>query len=212
MVDRIRDEGGEAIFVRADVSSAIEVEALVGAAVDAYGRLDIGFNNAGISDNESLLLHEYSDDTWHRVMDVNVKGVWLCMKYQITQMLEQEPAGPSRGIIVNMSSIAGLVATASAGYDASKHAVIGLTKSASLIYADQDIRINAVCPAGVKTPLWERAAERDPNFVERSKTLHPVGRVARPEEVADAVLWLSSDGAPFVTGSSLVIDGGWTAQ
>jgi len=143
---------------------------------------------------------------------VNVKGVWLCMKYQLTQMLDQEPIGPSQGAIVNMSSIAGLVATASAAYDASKHAVIGLTKSAALIYADQGIRINAICPAGVKTPMLERAAAKNPNFEEDSKALHPVGRVANPEEVADAVLWLCSDLAAFVTGSNLVIDGGWTAQ
>lgn len=214
VVREIRDEGGEAMFVRADVSIASEVESLIDAAVSAYGRLDFGFNNAGISGDRTMALHEYPEESWHRVIDVNVKGVWLCMKYQLTQMLDQEPIGPSKGVIVNMSSIAGLVATATGAYDASKHAVIGLTKSASLIYADQGIRINAICPAGVKTPMYDRAAEaaEGDSFHERAKELHPVGRVARPEEVADAVLWLSSDLAAFVTGSNLVIDGGWTAR
>ena len=212
VVDKIRSQGGEAMFYKADVSSAVEVEAMVAATVGAYGRLDFGFNNAGIIGEGTDLLHEYPDDIWQRVIDVNVKGVWLCMKYQLTQMLDQEPIGPSQGAIVNMSSVAGLVATASAAYDASKHAVIGLTKSASLIYADQGIRINAICPAGVKTPMFDRAAEKDAEFIDRSKDLHPVGRVASSEEVADAVLWLCSDLAAFVTGSNLVIDGGWTAQ
>jgi NAD(P)-dependent dehydrogenase (short-subunit alcohol dehydrogenase family) len=212
VVEKIRSQGGEAMFYRADVSSSAEVEAMVDATVEAYGRLDFGFNNAGIIGEGTDLLHEYPDDVWQRVIDVNVKGVWLCMKYQLTQMLAQEPIGPSQGAIVNMSSIAGLVATASAAYDASKHAVIGLTKSAALIYADQGVRINAICPAGVKTPMLERAAEKNPNFEKEGKKLHPVGRVANPEEVADAVLWLCSDLAAFVTGSNLVIDGGWTAQ
>lgn len=212
VVSRIAAEGGEAMFHRADVSSAAEVAKMVAATVSAYGRLDIGFNNAGISGEGPMLLHEYPDDSWHRTIDVNVKGVWLCMKYQLTQMLDQSQIGPGQGAIVNMSSIAGVIASASGAYTASKHAVIGLTKSASLIYADRGIRINAVCPASIHTPMFDRYAEATPDQVEVWKSAHPVGRIGRPEEVADAVLWLSSDGAAFVTGASLVIDGGFTAQ
>ncbi len=212
VVGRIEREGGAAMFCRADVSDAGQVEAMVTAAVDAYGRLDIGFNNAGVSGDGPALVHEYGIDEWRRTIDVNVKGVWLCMKYEIAQMLAQDPAGPSRGVIVNMSSIAGLIASASGAYTASKHAVIGLTKSAALVYAAEGIRINSVCPASIHTPMFDRYAEATPDQVEVWRASHPVGRIGRPEEVADAVLWLCSDGAPFVTGSSLVIDGGWTAQ
>ena len=208
----ICDEGGEAMFFRGDVSDAQQVEAMVSAAVAAYGRLDIGFNNAGVSGDGPHLLHEYGVAEWRRTIDVNVKGVWLCMKYELAQMVSQFQDGSPRGVIVNMSSIAGLVASASAAYTASKHAVIGLTKSAALIYADQGIRINSVCPASIHTPMFDRYAQQTPDQVEVWKASHPVGRIGRPEEVADAVLWLSSDGSQFVTGSSLVIDGGWTAQ
>ena len=209
---RICDEGGEALFFRGDVSNAAQVQAMVDATVAAYGRLDIGFNNAGVSGDGPHLLHEYGIAEWRRTIGVNVKGVWLCMKYELAQMLSQDQRGSTRGVIVNMSSIAGLVASASAAYTASKHAVIGLTKSAALIYADQGIRINSVCPASIHTPMFDRYARQTPDQVEVWKASHPVGRIGRPEEVADAVLWLSSYGSQFVTGSSLVIDGGWTAQ
>ncbi len=209
---RICDEGGEAMFFRGDVSDAAQVEAMVAATVAAYGRLDIGFNNAGISGDGPHLLHEYGIAEWRRTIDVNVKGVWLCMKYELAQMLGQDQRRSAGGVIVNMSSIAGLVASASAAYTASKHAVIGLTKSAALIYADQGIRINSVCPASIHTPMFDRYAQQTPDQVEVWKASHPVGRIGRADEVADAVLWLSSDGSQFVTGSSLVIDGGWTAQ
>lgn len=212
VVDRVRAEGGEAMFCRADVSDSAQVEAMVDAIVARFGRLDIGVNNAGISGEGPHLLHEYGLDDWKRTMDVNVKGVWLCMKYELTQMLDQDRVGPSRGVVVNMSSIAGLIASASAAYTASKHAVIGLTKSAALVYADRDIRINAVCPASIHTPMFDRYAAKTPDQVDVWRRSHPVGRIGRPDEVADAVLWLCGDGSQFVTGSSIVIDGGWTAQ
>ena len=212
VVGRIADAGGAATFVRADVADSAQVESMVAAAVAEYGRVDIAFNNAGVSGDGPSLLHEYDLDVWRRTIDVNVKGVWLCMKFELAQMVSQDPLGPSRGVIVNMSSIAGLVASASGAYTASKHAVMGLTKSAAIVYAPEGIRINAVCPASIHTPMFDRYAEAAPDQVEVWRASHPVGRIGRPEEVADAVAWLCSDGAPFVTGSSLSIDGGWTAQ
>ena len=212
VVRRIAGAGGAATFFRADVADSDQVEAMVAAAVARYGRLDIAFNNAGVSGDGPALLHEYDLDVWRRTIDVNVKGVWLCMKFELAQMISQDPLGPSRGVIVNMSSIAGLVASASGAYTASKHAVMGLTKSAAIVYAPEGVRINAVCPASIHTPMFDRYAAAAPDQVEVWRASHPVGRIGRPEEVADAVAWLCSDGAPFVTGSSLVIDGGWTAQ
>ncbi len=213
VVEKIKKDGGAAEFIETDVSNALEVQELIKIAVEKYGRLDVAFNNAGVT-GVGGMIHEYPEDEWIRTIDINLKGVWLCMKYQIKQMLTQEPLKPadSRGVIVNMASIAGHVASASPDYCASKHGVIGLTKSAALNYADKGIRINAVSPASIHTPMFERFAEETPDQVKIWRESHPVGRIGEPEEVAEAVLWLSSNKTGFITGTSLLIDGGWTAQ
>jgi NAD(P)-dependent dehydrogenase (short-subunit alcohol dehydrogenase family) len=201
-VEEIRQAGGEAFFVRTDVSQAAEVEALVHTTVARYGRLDCAFNNAGIA--VGGLLHEFPEETWDRMVDINLKGVWLCMKYQIIQMLTQ-----GGGAIVNDSSAAGLTGYArSAVYAASKHGVIGLSKSAALQYITKGIRINVVCPGVIMTPMMERAFASGPGVKEWFVSKQPAGSGGSPEQVAQAVLWLCSDAASFVTGVALPVDGG----
>jgi NAD(P)-dependent dehydrogenase (short-subunit alcohol dehydrogenase family) len=208
-VHLITEKGGEAIFVRTDVSKAVEVQALISTAVETYGRLDCAHNNAGISSRPRAPLHECTEETWDRVLAVNLKGVWLCMKYELIQMLKQ-----SSGTIVNTASIMGLVGSWSgtAAYNASKHGVVGLTKTAALEYATSGIRVNAVCPGYIHTPLIEEALTSNPALEAQIITRHPVGRMGRPEEIADAVVWLCSDAASFVTGHTLTVDGGYVAQ
>ncbi|MFQ5872809.1 MAG: SDR family oxidoreductase [Dehalococcoidia bacterium] len=207
-VRRVEEAGGTAIFAKADVSKAVEVEAMVNKAVETYGHLDCGFNNAGTSRVGRVPTHEYPDEDWERVIQVNLKGVWLCMKYEVIQMLQQ-----GGGSIVNMSSIFGLVGTpGTSAYTASKHGVIGLTKAAALEYAKEGIRINAVCPGHIRTPMVERIIDINPGLEEEYVESEPVGRLATPEEVAEAVVWLCSDAASFVTGHALSVDGGLAAQ
>ena len=174
--------------------------------VETYGRLDFAFNNAAI-EGEGPITHEYPEDVWDRTIAVNLKGVWLCMKYEIIQMLKQ-----GSGSIINMSSIAGHVGGASPAYNASKHGVIGLTKSATLIYADKGIRINAICPAGIHTPMLERFEKLDPVLTAEWKAMHVLGRFGETKEVSDLVLWLSSDRSSHVSGTSILVDGGWTVH
>lgn len=203
----IRQAGGEAIAVTADVSQAQEVKALVASAVSAYGRLDYACNNAGI-EGARVFTADYAEEEWERVLRINLKGVWLCMKYEIQQMLHQ-----GRGAIVNTASIAGMVGRpGSCAYGASKAGVIQLTRIAALEYAKNGIRVNAVCPGPVETPMLERLLQGQPHAVQDYLTSHPMGRLGQPHEIAQAVLWLCSDAASFVTGHALVIDGGWTAQ
>jgi NAD(P)-dependent dehydrogenase (short-subunit alcohol dehydrogenase family) len=203
----IVEAGGEAIFVKADVAKAAEVEALIDKAVAAYGRLDCAFNNAGI-EIEHLPLADSDEEIFDKIMNVNVKGVWLCMKYEIRQMLKQ-----GGGSIVNTSSVAGLVgAPLQSIYAASKHAVIGLTKTAAVEYGRKGIRINAVCPGVIRTPMMDRAIEREPKREKNIQKAHPIGRIGEAEEIANAALWLSSDSASFVTGHSLAVDGGLVAM
>lgn len=204
----IRDNGGKAIFVRADVSKAKDVESLVNTVAEEYGRLDCAFNNAGISSPTPGLLADLSEEEWDSVTDTNQKGIWLSMKYEIPLILKQ-----GRGAIVNMSSILGLVGT-SLGvgpYIASKHAIIGLTKAAALEYAPQGLRVNAVCPGFIRTELIEIVTSA-PGVEEALVAAHPIGRLGNAEEIAEAVLWLCSDSASFITGQSLVADGGYIAQ
>ncbi len=205
-VDRIRAIGGDGVFVKADVSKAAEVEALVQRTVETFGRLDIAFNNAGI-EGHWLPITEQSEEDWDRTIDINLKGVWLCLKYEIRQMSKQGDGGA----IVNMASVAGLMGLAGAAtYSASKHGVIGLTKSAALENARSGIRVNVVCPAVIETPMAERAYQ-DPGIHKFVLGLHPIGRFGRPEEIAEAVVWMCSDRASFLTGQSLVLDGGLLA-
>ena len=203
----VKEVGGEAIFVKADVSKAAEVKELVAKAVQAYGRLDYAHNNAGIQ-GAIASTHELSEDSWDKVIGINLKGVWLCMKYEIAQMLQQ-----GGGAIVNTASIAGLIASpGKCGYDASKHGVIGLTKTAAIEYGRAGIRVNAVCPSIINTPMAQRAIARNREAEDQYIEQTPLGRIGTPEEVAEAVVWLCSDAASFVTGHSMSVDGAVLAQ
>jgi NAD(P)-dependent dehydrogenase (short-subunit alcohol dehydrogenase family) len=191
--------------VRTDVTNATEVEALVNQTAQTYGRLDLAFNNAGISIEGRV--HEVAEADWDRLLGVNLKGVWLCMKYEIIQMLKQ-----GGGAIVNMSSVWGVVGmTGEAPYVASKHGVSGLTKAGALDYAAEGIRVNEVCPGLIHTPMTAGTLG-DPVRRERIVSKEPVGRPGKPEEVAEAVVWLCSDAASYVTGHALVVDGGYLVQ
>jgi NAD(P)-dependent dehydrogenase (short-subunit alcohol dehydrogenase family) len=203
----IKEAGGEAIFVQADVTKEADVEAMVDKAVSVFGRLDIAFNNAGtVAENPSLI--EQTEAEYERTMNVNVKGVWLSMKYEIAQMLKQ-----GSGSIVNTSSGAGVVAVPTQPlYTASKHAVVGLTKAAALQYAKAGIRINVVAPAAIETDMFEAATGGQDEVKAYITGLHPIGRIGTPLEVANAVLFLSSDLASFITGETLMVDGGYVAQ
>ena len=198
--------GGDGLFVRADVSKASDVETLIQKAVERFGRLDIAFNNAGIEGVWVPIVRQ-SEEDWDRTIDINLKGVWLCLKYEIRQMLLQGGGGA----IVNMASVVGLIGAAgAAAYSASKHGVMGLTKAAALETARNGIRINAVCPAAVETTMAERLYNA-PAVHKYVLSCHPVGRFGRPAEIAEAVVWMCSDRASFMTGQSLVIDGGFLA-
>lgn len=206
-VHLIREAGGESIFVKTDVTKATEVEAMVNKAVETYGRLDCGFNNAGVGPVYCLTA-DYKEEDWDRIISINLKGVWLCMKYEIRQMLKQ-----GKGAITNTASAVGLVGIENRpAYVASKHGVVGLTKVAALDYATAGIRINAVCPGYIRTPMLEHVWVSDPEAEKVATARHPIGRVGAPGEVAEAVVWLSSDAASFVTGHSLVVDGGWVSR
>jgi len=207
-VEQIKHAGGGAIFQRCDVAQAADAQAVVEAAKYTYGSLDYACNNAGI-EGAAALTSDYPEEMWHRVIDVNLSGVWHCMKYELAEMLTNHG-----GAIVNMASILGKVgfATASA-YVAAKHGVIGLTKTAAVEYAPQDIRVNAVCPGFVATPMLKRRGiEPDSALQMMIENLHPAKRLGTPEEIAEAVIWLCSDSASFVTGAALMVDGGYVAQ
>lgn len=204
--ESIRAAGGQAIAVRCDVTRDAEVKALIEQTLAQYGRLDYAFNNAGIEIEQGRLA-EGSEVEFDAIMGVNVKGVWLCMKHQLPVMLAQ-----GGGAIVNTASVAGLGAAPKMSiYAASKHAVIGLTKSAAIEYAKKQIRVNAVCPAVIDTDMFRRAYEADPRKAEFAAAIHPVGRIGKVEEIAAAVLYLCSDSAAFTTGHALAVDGGATA-
>jgi NAD(P)-dependent dehydrogenase (short-subunit alcohol dehydrogenase family) len=202
--EEIRRIGAEAAFVKADVSNPAEVEELVRQAVTRYGRLDIAFNNAGIG-GESNPVGDMSIEGWDKVIAINLSSVFYCMKYQIQQMMQQ-----GSGAIVNNSSILGQVGFAnSAAYVAAKHGVVGLTKNAALEYSSKGIRVNAVGPAFINTPLLSGMDQQAKDMLVR---LHPIGRLGEPNEVAELVLWLSSDKASFVTGAYYAADGAFLAQ
>jgi NAD(P)-dependent dehydrogenase (short-subunit alcohol dehydrogenase family) len=206
-VAMIRKAGGTASFKRTDVLVAAEIESLVDHAVKTYGGLDLAFNNAGVEGTVAPIVQQTEAD-YDAVMDVNVKGVWLSMKYEIPRMLER-----GGGAIVNCSSVAGLIGFPNmAPYFASKHAVIGLTKVAALEYSAQGIRINAVNPAVIETEMVDRITEGFSMKKDELIPMHPIGRLGRAEEIAEAVLWLCSPKSSFVTGHSLVVDGGFTAR
>jgi NAD(P)-dependent dehydrogenase (short-subunit alcohol dehydrogenase family) len=201
----IRQSGAECLFVRSDVSSEADVKALVEKTVASYGRLDVVFNNAGI-DSPMKPLHEQSVEDFDKLMAINVRGLFLCMKYQIKQMLAQ-----GAGVIINNSSLGGIVGFAGVSpYIASKHAVMGLTRSAALDYAKQGIRINAVNPGLIATEMMNRATATGVTL-EQFASLVPMGRMGLSEEIAATVVFLCSDAASYITGQSLLVDGGYAA-
>ena len=205
-VQRAKEAGSDGYFVKTDVAKQADVSAMVDKTMQVYDRLDYAFNNAGVEQIPTPLAEQTEED-FDRIININVKGVWLCMQHQIPQMLKN-----GGGAIVNMSSIAGIIGRSGFPiYAASKHAVLGLTKSVALEYVKEGIRINAVCPAGIETDLFDRIAD-NPQQRERIAAMHPIGRVGKPEEIANAVVWLCSDKASFVTGHSLTLDGGYVAQ
>jgi NAD(P)-dependent dehydrogenase (short-subunit alcohol dehydrogenase family) len=203
----IEEAGGKGLFIRGDVADATDVQRIIEEVEAHYGRLDCAHNNAGIEGIQAPTA-DCTEENWDRVLRVNLKGTWLCMKYEIPLMLKQH-----RGSIVNTASVAGLVGFPGiVAYNASKGGVIQLTKTAALEYATEGIRVNAVCPGVIRTPMVERflggSAEAEAAFV----AMEPVGRMGTPEEIADAVVWLLSDASSFVTGDALPVDGGLVAQ
>ena len=211
-VAMIAESGGQATFVPADVTCPTSVRAMVARTVQIYGRLDCAHNNAGASGrgvggNQRALLADYPEERWDHVIAANLTSVWLCMKHEIRQMLLQ-----GGGAIVNTASIAGLVGLGGrCAYVAAKHGVVGLTRAAAIEYAGQGIRVNCVCPGPIETPMTAQAMS-DPAELARMLAGEPVGRLGRPEEIAEAVVWLCSDAASFVDGHALAVDGGYTAR
>ena len=200
----IHAAGGEAIFVQTDMKKTAAIEAMVSRAVEHFGGLSYAFNNAGIEGTAFVPVAAYSEETWDEVLAVNLKSVFLCMKYEIPHILK------AKGAIVNMASVAGLAGGhIGSAYIASKHGVVGLTRAAAIEYANQSVRINAVAPAVIRTPMAERAFFHDEALGAMVTGLHPMGRVGTPEEVAEAVVWLCSKAASFTTGHVLPIDGGF---
>ncbi len=204
VVEKLRAGGAEAHFVRADVARAADVAALVAKTVSLYGRLDCAFNNAGI-EGAVAPITDYPEDTFRRVLEVNVVGVFNCLRAELPQMLAQ-----GRGAIVNTASVAGLIGFGGlSAYIASKHAVLGLTKTAALENAKLGVRVNAVCPGVIQTPMLDRLATSAAGLVAGVTAVTPMARLGTPEEIAEAVVWLCSDAASFITGHALTVDGGY---
>jgi Dehydrogenases with different specificities (related to short-chain alcohol dehydrogenases) len=198
----IENAGAKIVAIHGDVSAPDQIEAAVRQVVNQFGRLDVAFNNAGV-ENKAAPVHEIDLAEWDRIIGINLRGLFVCMKHELTQMVKQ-----GGGVIVNTSSGAGIRGVAGgAAYAASKHAIIGLTRSAALDYAKQNIRVNAVLPGNIETPMMDRFTGGD---IQKAIDLEPVGRLGRPEEIAEAVLWMASDLGGFVTGAATVIDGGWS--
>ena len=198
----VKESGGEVLVIACDVSKPEEIEAAVAQAVNTFGRIDCAFNNAGV-ENKATPLHEIELEEWDRILSINLRGTFVCMKHEIAQMVRQ-----GSGVVVNTSSGAGIRGVAGgASYAASKHAMIGMTKSAALDYAKQNIRVNCVLPGNIATPMMDRFTGGD---IQKAIDLEPVGRLGKPEEIAEAVLWMCSDLGGFVTGASIVVDGGWS--
>ncbi len=202
----IGELGGTALFIKCDVSKVNEVDSMVSQTIQRFGRLDIAVNNAGI-EGTTASVHECSEENWDRTININLKGVWLCMKQEIPLMLKQ-----GKGAIVNIASVAGLIGFPGLpAYVVSKHGIIGLTKTAALEYAKLGIRVNAVCPGVIRTPMIDRVTGKDKTVEKQYESMEPVGRMGSPEEVAEAVVWLCSDASSFVTGHAMAVDGGWIA-
>lgn len=208
VADELVAAGGEAIAIATDVSQSEQVAAMVAQVVAKFGRLDVAFNNAAI-DLEHEPLHKATEDLFDRLVNVNIKGTWLCMKHEITQMLAQGGGGA----IVNTASIGGVgAAPRQPIYGATKHAVVGMTQSAGVEYGRKGIRVNAVCPGVIRTAMMERAVERDPRRAQHIEQIHPIGRLGEAEDIARAVVFLCSDDAAFIVGHALPVDGGYLAR
>ena len=202
----IKGAGSEGIFIKCDVSKSSEVSVMIDKAISHFGRLDFAYNNAGI-EGHTANTQDCTEENWDKTLAVNLKGIWLCMRHEIPHMLQK-----GGGSIVNCASIAGLVGFPGLpAYVASKHAVIGLTKTAALENAKSGIRINTVCPGVIKTAMVDRITGKDKAAEKQFESMEPIGRMGQPEEVAAAVTWLCSDGASFITGHALAVDGGWIA-
>jgi NAD(P)-dependent dehydrogenase (short-subunit alcohol dehydrogenase family) len=202
----IKNAGGVAEFIKCDVSSAAQVKNMIEKTVEKFGRIDYAFNNAGIEGHMDNT-HECTEENWDKTIGVNLKGVWLCMKNEIPQMLKM-----GKGVIINCASVAGLNGFAGLpAYTATKHAVVGLTRTAALEYAKQGIRVNAVCPGVIHTAMIDRITGKDKEVEKQYIGMEPIGRMGNPEEVAEAVVWLCSDAASFITGIAMPVDGGFNA-
>lgn len=207
VAEQIRQAGGEAVFVHTDARNGDQVQAMVATALDTYGRLDCAVNNAGVEHGLQALA-DFGEEDWERVQDINLKGVWLCLKHELPVMVRQ-----GQGSIVNLASVAGLVGAPLFGpYVASKHGVVGLTRTAALEYGRMGVRVNAVCPSAIRTEMFERSLTDRRDLAEKLVRNSPMRRLGEPAEVAEAVVWLCSDAASFVNGHALTVDGGMTAQ
>lgn len=208
-VKEINSQGkGESLFIHCNVGDASSVQKMVRQTIEKFGRIDVAVNNAGIG-GASAHTAEYPEDEWQKVISINLTGVYLCMKYELQEMVKAQ-----KGVIVNMASVLGKVGfMGSAAYVASKHGVVGLTETAALEYAPRGIRVNVLCPGFIYTPMLENAGlDKDDEIHHAIANMHAMKRMGTPEEVADALIWLSSDEATFVTGHSLAVDGGFLAQ
>ncbi len=206
-IRQVENAGSEAIFVQCDVSISTDVQDMIEKAIARFGRLDYAFNNAGI-EGLTADTHDCTEANWEKTIGVNLTGVWLCMKYELQQMLRNK-----NGAIVNCASIAGLNGFAGLpAYSATKHGVVGLTKAAALEYAKKGIRVNAVCPGVIHTSMIDRVTGKDKEVEKQYIAMEPIGRMGNPEEVAEAVAWLCSDAASFVTGIAMPVDGGYTSS
>jgi NAD(P)-dependent dehydrogenase (short-subunit alcohol dehydrogenase family) len=208
VANQIRESGTLAVFCKCDVSKNDEVKAMVEAGIEAFGRIDCAINNAGIAGTSMRTrTHDFEEDVWDNIMDVNAKGVWLCMKYQLPYMLAQ-----GSGAIVNVASVAGLLAVpGNIAYAASKHAVIGISKTAAIEYASKNIRVNAICPAFHDTAMVQNSVMSDIEHGQRLIQMNPMRRLGRPHETTDMIMFLCSDKASFINGQAIAIDGGLTA-
>jgi NAD(P)-dependent dehydrogenase (short-subunit alcohol dehydrogenase family) len=203
---QINAAGGQAIFIACDVSKNQDVKSMIDKTIATYGRLDLAFNNAGI-EGATANTGECTEENWDKTININLKGIWLCMKHELPYMLQQ-----GKGAIVNCASVAGLIGFPGLpAYVVSKHGVVGLTKTAALENAKQNIRINAVCPGVIHTDMIDRITGKDKEVEKTYVSMEPMSRMGKPEEVAEAVMWLCSDAASFVTGHSMPVDGGWIA-
>ncbi len=206
-LNMIKAAGSKGIFIKCDVAKSADVKALIDETIKTFGRLDFAFNNAGI-EGAVANTQDCTEENWDRTIAVNLKGIWLCMKYQIPEIIKQK-----KGAIVNCASVAGFIGfPALPAYVASKHGVTGLTKTTALENAKLNIRVNAVCPGVIQTPMIDRVTGKDKQVEKRYIDMEPMGRMGKPDEVANAVMWLCSDSASFVTGVCMPVDGGWIAN